>query len=69
MITIVTVYQGLMTISYMLMEPYGDDVIDLPVDHIITYNARCVEAIFTASSKCPAEDAKRGIVPAALVSL
>jgi len=50
---IVMLYQALLTISYMIMDPFGDDVLDFPIGTYKVYVASIIEALMDASRGCP----------------
>mmetsp|Transcript_131114 Transcript_131114/g.261672 ORF Transcript_131114/g.261672 Transcript_131114/m.261672 type:complete len:404 (-) Transcript_131114:146-1357(-) len=50
---IVILYQALLTISYMITDPFGDDVLDFPIGTYKVYVASIIEAIMGASRGCP----------------
>jgi len=50
---IVVLYQALLTISYMIMDPFGDDVLDFPIGTYKVYVASIIEAIMGADRGCP----------------
>jgi len=51
---IVFIYQALLTISYTIMDPFGDDVLDFPVRAYKAYVASIVDAMMGAGRGCPA---------------
>merc|ERR1719468_600244 len=51
---IVFIYQALLTISYMIMDPFGDDVLDFPIRAYKAYVASIVVAMMGAGRGCPA---------------
>jgi len=51
---IVFIYQALLTISYMIMDPFGDDVLDFPIRAYKAYVASIVDAMMGAGRGCPA---------------
>jgi len=53
-IIIVFIYQALLTISYTIMDPFGDDVLDFPVKAYKAYVASIVDAMMGAGRGCPA---------------
>mmetsp|Transcript_13918 Transcript_13918/g.43652 ORF Transcript_13918/g.43652 Transcript_13918/m.43652 type:complete len:412 (-) Transcript_13918:124-1359(-) len=57
-ITVCFIYQALLQISYMIMDPFGDDVLDFPVKAYTGYLAATVDAVLEAQPECPvvAED-------------
>jgi len=52
------IYQALLQITYMVLDPFGDDVLDFPIKAYTTFIATMVDAIFEAQQPCPvvAED-------------
>lgn len=52
------IYQALLQISYMIMDPFGDDVLDFPIKAYQAYLAATVDAMMEAQPECPvvAED-------------
>jgi len=50
---VVVLYQALLTISYMIMDPFGDDVLDFPIGTYKVYVASITEALMGASRGCP----------------
>jgi len=52
--TIVFFYQSLLAITYMIMDPFGDDVLDFPIMAYKAYFASCVDAVMGAGRACPA---------------
>jgi len=53
-VIIVVIYQALLTISYMIMDPFGDDVLDFPIGAYKVYVASIVDAMMGAGRGCPA---------------
>jgi len=53
-VIIVVIYQALLTISYMIMDPFGDDVLDFPIGAYKVYVASSVDAMMGAGRGCPA---------------
>jgi hypothetical protein len=51
---IVFIYQALLTISYTILDPFGDDVLDFPVKAYKAYVASIVDAMMGAGRGCPA---------------
>merc|ERR1719468_430713 len=49
----VMIQQALLTISYMIMDPFGDDVLDFPIGTYKVYVASIIEAIMGADRGCP----------------
>lgn len=56
----ITLYRGLLGISYMILDPFGDDILDFPIKHYITYVAASCDACAVAQDRFPALE--RGIV-------
>jgi len=52
------IYQALLQISYMILDPFGDDVLDFPIKAYGAYLAATVDAMMEAQPECPvvAED-------------
>eukprot|EP00421_Protoceratium_reticulatum_P017938 CAMPEP_0168377528 /NCGR_PEP_ID=MMETSP0228-20121227/10871_1 /TAXON_ID=133427 /ORGANISM="Protoceratium reticulatum, Strain CCCM 535 (=CCMP 1889)" /LENGTH=430 /DNA_ID=CAMNT_0008390525 /DNA_START=32 /DNA_END=1325 /DNA_ORIENTATION=+ len=52
------IYQALLQITYMILDPFGDDVLDFPIKAYTSYVATVVEAMYEAQQACPvvAED-------------
>jgi len=52
------IYQALLQISYMIMDPFGDDVLDFPIKAYTSYLAGSIDAMLEAQPECPvvAED-------------
>jgi len=52
------IYQALLQITYVVLDPFGDDVLDFPIKAYTTFIATMVDAIFEAQQPCPvvAED-------------
>eukprot|EP00408_Alexandrium_pacificum_P028540 CAMPEP_0171206328 /NCGR_PEP_ID=MMETSP0790-20130122/27006_1 /TAXON_ID=2925 /ORGANISM="Alexandrium catenella, Strain OF101" /LENGTH=429 /DNA_ID=CAMNT_0011671869 /DNA_START=144 /DNA_END=1431 /DNA_ORIENTATION=+ len=52
------IYQALLQISYMIMDPFGDDVLDFPIKAYTSYLAASIDAMMEAQPECPvvAED-------------
>lgn len=52
------IYQALLQISYMIMDPFGDDVLDFPIKAYTSYLAASIDAMLEAQPECPvvAED-------------
>jgi hypothetical protein len=48
-------YQGLLGISYLLHDPFGDDVLDFPIQSLTDFTMLTCRALFKARY-CPAED-------------
>merc|ERR1719266_2175603 len=53
-VIIVVIYQALLGISYMIMDPFGDDVLDFPIGAYKVYVASIVDAMMGAGRGCPA---------------
>eukprot|EP00419_Tripos_fusus_P026837 CAMPEP_0172725786 /NCGR_PEP_ID=MMETSP1074-20121228/89289_1 /TAXON_ID=2916 /ORGANISM="Ceratium fusus, Strain PA161109" /LENGTH=426 /DNA_ID=CAMNT_0013552645 /DNA_START=74 /DNA_END=1354 /DNA_ORIENTATION=+ len=55
---VVLIYQALLQITYVVLDPFGDDVLDFPIKAYTTYIATMVDAFFEAQQPCPvvAED-------------
>jgi len=51
---IVFCYQALLTISYTIEDPFGDDVLDFPIRAYKAYVASIVDAMMGAGRGCPA---------------
>jgi len=52
------IYQALLQISYMIMDPFGNDVLDFPIKAYTSYLAGSIDAMLEAQPECPvvAED-------------
>mmetsp|Transcript_85817 Transcript_85817/g.199487 ORF Transcript_85817/g.199487 Transcript_85817/m.199487 type:complete len:417 (-) Transcript_85817:52-1302(-) len=52
------IYQALLQISYTIMDPFGDDILDFPIKAYTNYLATTVDAMLEAQPECPvvAED-------------
>jgi len=48
-----TLYRGLLAISYVIGDPFGDDVLDFPVGSIMDWNASCCYAVLRAQELFP----------------
>lgn len=48
------IYQGLLAISYVVHDPFGDDLLDFPVMAYAEYVANAVESFHEAQDFCPA---------------
>lgn len=46
-------YRGLLSISYVLFDPFGEDVLDFPVGSYMDWNAQCCTAILGAQENFP----------------
>jgi len=57
-VLVTLIYQALLQITYMILDPFGDDVLDFPIKAYTTFIATMVDAIFQAQQPCPvvAED-------------
>jgi hypothetical protein len=57
-VLVTLIYQALLQITYMILDPFGDDVLDFPIKAYTTFIATMVDAIFEAQQPCPvvAED-------------
>lgn len=51
---IVFLYQAILSIAYMVSDPFGDDVLDFPIKAYKAYVASIVDAMMGASRGCPA---------------
>eukprot|EP00421_Protoceratium_reticulatum_P022141 CAMPEP_0168380066 /NCGR_PEP_ID=MMETSP0228-20121227/12167_1 /TAXON_ID=133427 /ORGANISM="Protoceratium reticulatum, Strain CCCM 535 (=CCMP 1889)" /LENGTH=395 /DNA_ID=CAMNT_0008393117 /DNA_START=24 /DNA_END=1208 /DNA_ORIENTATION=- len=47
------IYQALLQISYVILDPFGDDVLDFPIKAYMNYIASTVDAMFEAQAECP----------------
>jgi len=58
LILICFIYQALLQISYMILDPFGDDVLDFPMKAYGNYLAAIIDAMMEAQPQCPvvAED-------------
>lgn len=54
LVVMIIIYQGLLGISYMILDPFGDDVLDFPVRHYMRFVAANVDALLGAQDHCPA---------------
>lgn len=52
-LVIVLLYQGILQISYVIADPFGDDVINFPIRGYMNYIAAVVDATFEAQAECP----------------
>lgn len=52
LMAVVLVYQGLMGISYMILDPLGDDVLDFPVKAFMRYAALSIDSIHMGLRDC-----------------
>merc|ERR1712151_1422883 len=48
-----TVCQGLLSISYVVQDPFGEDLLDLPLNHFARYVAQSCLAMERAATACP----------------
>jgi len=55
---VVLIYQSLLQITYHILTPFGDDVLDFPIKAYTNYIATMIDAFFEAQQPCPvvAED-------------
>jgi len=47
------IYQSLLQISYVILDPFGDDILDFPMEIYTSYLAMTVDAMFEAQENCP----------------
>jgi len=52
-LVIVLLYQGILQISYVIADPFGDDIINFPIRGYMNYIAAVVDATFEAQAECP----------------
>jgi len=50
---IVLLYQGILQISYVIADPFGNDIINFPITGYMNYIAAVVDATFEAQAECP----------------
>jgi len=50
---IVLLYQGILQISYVIADPFGDHIINFPIRGYMNYIAAVVDATFEAQAECP----------------
>jgi len=62
-ITVCLIYQGLLGISYMVLDPFGDDLLDFPIKAYTSYIAASCDAMYMAQEECPALDDERDLFP------
>jgi len=48
-----TIYRGLLSITYAIFDPFGEDVLDFPVGSIMDWNASCCYAVLQAQQRFP----------------
>lgn len=48
-----TLYRGLLSITYAIFDPFGEDLLDFPVAAIMDWNASCCFAVFQAQEMFP----------------
>jgi len=53
LVIIVFLYQGMLQISYVIADPFGDDILDFPIRGFMKYVATTVDAMFEAQADCP----------------
>merc|ERR1719215_2516930 len=53
-IVVCTIYQGLLQISYTVINPFGDDMMDFPVRSYMAKYAQATDALLRAQAECPA---------------
>lgn len=46
-------YQAMVTVTYVIHDPFGEDILDFPVQAYTGYVAASVDAIFKAMEDCP----------------
>eukprot|EP00746_Dinoflagellata_sp_MGD_P012384 gnl/MRDRNA2_/MRDRNA2_126402_c0_seq1.p1 gnl/MRDRNA2_/MRDRNA2_126402_c0~~gnl/MRDRNA2_/MRDRNA2_126402_c0_seq1.p1 ORF type:complete len:488 (+),score=92.98 gnl/MRDRNA2_/MRDRNA2_126402_c0_seq1:42-1466(+) len=59
------IYQGLLGISYMVHDPFGEDLLDFPIMAYSSYIASACDAVIRAQENCPALEASRQLLPEA----
>merc|ERR1712113_1326925 len=47
------IYQAIFGITYVILDPFGDDVLDFPQPAFKAYNATLVDAVLKAQQPCP----------------
>jgi len=47
------VYQGIFGLTYVILDPFGDDALDFPLPALRAYHASLVDAILRAQQPCP----------------
>jgi len=52
-VVVAFIYQGLLQISYLLADPFGDDLTNFPMSSYMNYVASVMDATFEAQSSCP----------------
>merc|ERR1719160_391738 len=53
-VLVCTIYQGLLCISYIVADPFGDDLLDFPVVAYTEYLSWSFAAVERAATTCPA---------------
>jgi len=53
-IIVCVIYEGLLDITYVIHDPFGDDLMDFPVQAYTSYVAASVNAVQKAQHACPA---------------
>lgn len=48
-----TLYRGLLSISYAIFDPFGEDILDFPVASFLDWNASCCYAVLQAQERFP----------------
>lgn len=48
------IYQGLLAISYVVHDPFGEDLLDFPILAYTQYAADCCDAVIRAQEQVPA---------------
>lgn len=59
------IYQGLLSISYVVQDPFGDDLLDFPVTAYTQYVLASIKAMHLAVSECHALDKVKATLSAA----
>lgn len=57
------IYQGLLAISYMVHDPFGEDLLDFPIMAYSSYIASACDAVIRAQENCPALEEQRQLLP------
>lgn len=53
LVVVVFLYQGILQISFVIADPFGDDILDFPIRGFTNYIATTVDAMFEAQADCP----------------